>query len=151
MKYTVSTPKEYMDALPEDRRIIVSAIREVIKKNLPHGFAEVINYGMLGYVVPYSRYPAGYHADPRQPLPFINIASQKNHIAVYHMGLYQGELLDWFLEQWRLTGKRKPDMGKSCIRFRKAGDVPLELLGKLAARLTPAEWIALYESRFVHK
>ncbi|HKZ36872.1 MAG TPA: DUF1801 domain-containing protein, partial [Chryseolinea sp.] len=114
-------------------------------KNLPKGFKEVMSYGMLGYVVPHTLYPNGYHCDPKQPLPFISLASQKSHIALYHMGLYAGKNLDWFTKEWSKTTDKKLDMGKSCIRFKKPEDVPMELIGELASKITPKEWIVMYE------
>jgi len=145
MQSKATTPEEYIDSLPEDRRKIISQIRKVILKNIPKGFTETMNYGMLGYVVPHTLYPAGYHCDPKQPLPFINLASQKNHIALYHMGLYGGAYLDWFQKEWKKVSGKKLDMGKSCIRFKKPDDVPLELIGELASKITPKEWISIYE------
>ena len=140
-----TTPEEYIESLPEDRRKIISEMRKAILKNLPKGFEEVMGYGMLGYVVPHKIFPRGYHCDPKQPLPFISIASQKNHIALYHMGLYASSKIDWLEQEWKKHSSKKLDMGKSCIRFKKAEDVPLELIGTLAAMMTPQEWIQLYE------
>ncbi|MGV3640687.1 MAG: DUF1801 domain-containing protein, partial [Adhaeribacter sp.] len=106
------------------------------------------SYGMIGYVVPHSLYPAGYHCDPKQPLPFMGVASQKNFVSVYHMGLYSDpELLNWFTGEYPKHCKTKLDMGKSCIRFKKPEQVPFELLGELAAKLSPREWIDLYEAK----
>ena len=127
-------------------------LRKVILKNLPKGFAEVMNYGMLGYVVPHALYPAGYHCDPKLPLPFMNIASQKNFIALYHMGIYADKkLLDWFTKEYPKHSKTKLDMGKSCIRFKKPDQIPFTLIGELASKLSPKEWIALYEEQFKNK
>ena len=145
MQSKATTPEEYIDSLPEDRKKIISELRKIILKNLPKGFKEGMGYGMLGYVVPHSLYPKGYHSDPRQPLPFISIASQKNHIALYHMGLYGGEYLDWFQKEWKKHTDKKLDMGKSCIRFKKAEDIPLDLIGELCTKITPQDWIAVYE------
>lgn len=145
MQSKAKTPKEYIDSLPEDRKRAVSGIRKTILKNLPKGFSEVMCYGMLGYVVPHSMYPKGYHCNPKQPLPFINVASQKNYISIYHMGLYKGKLLDWFKREWKSVSKKKLDMGKCCIRFKKFEDVPLDLIGRLASKLTPQKWIEIYE------
>ncbi|MFZ1676816.1 MAG: DUF1801 domain-containing protein [Saprospiraceae bacterium] len=146
MQSKATTPEEYIDSLPEDRKKIISDIRKVILKNLPKGFKEGIGYGMLCYSVPHSIYPPGYHVDPKQPLGLISIASQKNHIAMYHMGLYAGPLLIWFQDEWKKSTTKKLDMGKSCVRFKKAEDVPLELIGRLAAKLTPQKWIEIYEN-----
>jgi hypothetical protein len=145
MQSKATTPEEYIASLPEDRRQIISQIRKVLLKNLPRGFQETMGYGMLGYVVPHTLYPGGYHCDPKQALPFISLASQKNHIALYHMGLYGGEHLDWFQKAWKKVTDKKLDMGKSCIRFKKAEDVPLELIGELATKMTPRQWIDVYE------
>jgi hypothetical protein len=147
MQSTALSPEEYMAALPDDRKEIIQAIREVILKNLPSGFSEQMSYGMLGYVVPHGLYPAGYHCDPKLPLPFLSLASQKNFIALYHMGLYADErLLHWFTSRWPDFSKKKLDMGKSCIRFKKPEDVPLALIGELVSKMTPQDWIGVYES-----
>jgi len=140
------SPKDYLDNLPEDRKQVISEMRNVVLKNLPGGFSETISYGMLGYVVPHSLYPNGYHCDPNQPLPFISIASQKNFVALYHMGVYSDKkLLDWFTAEYPKHSKTKLDMGKSCIRFKKLDQVPYKLIGELASKITPREWIAIYE------
>jgi len=140
------TVSAYLAALPSDRKAALEKLRKVIKKNLPKGFSEEMNYGMIGYVVPHRLYPNGYHCKPTDPLPFLNIASQKNFIAVYHMGLYADPaLMKWFTAEHAKQYTQKLDMGKSCIRFKKTESIPFELLGKLAAKMTPAEWIALYE------
>ena len=110
------------------------------------GFKELMGYGMLGYVVPHSKYPDGYHCNPELPLPFINLASQKNFIALYHMGIYSDpKLLNWFTKEYPKHSKSKLDMGKSCIRFKKPEDIPYKLIGELASKLTPDEWIKMYE------
>lgn len=145
MQSKAKTPKEYIDSLPEDRKKAVSTIRKAIIKNLPKGFTEEMSYGMLGYVVPHSIYPNGYHCNPKLPLPFINLASQKNYISLYHMGLYEGELLDWFKKEWEKVSGKKLDMGKCCIRFKKPEDISLNLIGKLCSKITPKKWIAIYE------
>ncbi len=145
MQSKATTPADYVAALPDDRRAVITAMREAVLKNLPEGFREVMSYGMLGYVVPHSLYPAGYHCDPKQPLPFISLASQKNYISFYHMGLYAGGLLEWFESNWPLHSKKKLDMGKCCVRFKKPEDVPLELIGELAQKMTPQQWVEHYE------
>ncbi|MFC5047484.1 DUF1801 domain-containing protein [Aquimarina hainanensis] len=130
----------------------IAALRKVILNNIPEGFSEVISYGMIGYVIPHEIYPEGYHCDPELPLPFLNIASQKNHIAVYHAGIYADKkLLDWFTNEYSKHSTRKLDMGKSCIRFRKADQIPLELIGELASKISTSEWISLYESNIKKK
>lgn len=147
MKYKTTTPDEYIAAIPEDRQPFMQELREVIKANLPEGFKEEMNYGMIGYVIPHELYPAGYHCDPKLPLPFMNIASQKNFIAVYHMGIYANqELMDWFVAEYPKYVKTKLDMGKSCIRFKKPERIPMQLIGELAAKMTPQQWINIYEA-----
>ena len=124
----------------------MAELRSEINKNLPKGFEESAGSGMLNWVVPHSAYPAGYHCNPKQPLPFLSIASQKNHIAIYHMGLYSSpEMLEWFESEWPKHCSKKLDMGKSCIRFKKPEDVPVTLIGKLASKMKPKEWIETYE------
>ena len=121
-------------------------LRQVISENIPEEFSEVMSYGMIGYVIPHSIYPAGYHCNPALPLPFINIASQKNFIAVYHMGLYADPgILEWFITEFAKYSKAKPDMGKGCIRFKKPGQIPFKLIGELSSKMSANEWIRLYE------
>ncbi len=147
MQYNATTIEEYLAAIPEERRAAITELRKVINKNLPQGFKETISYGMIGWVVPHSLYPAGYHCDPKLPLPFINIASQKNFIALYHMGIYNDEkLLGWFTAEYPKYVKNKLDMGKSCIRFKKPEQIPFKLVGELAAKLTPQDWIERYDA-----
>lgn len=139
-------PNDYVASLPEERQQPVAKLREVLKENLPNGFSETMSYGMISYVVPHSLYPPGYHVDRAQPLPFISLASQKNYIALYHMGLYaMPDLLNWFREKYPQHSRRKLDMGKSCIRFKKPGEIPYELVGELASKVSPEEWISIYE------
>ena len=148
MKIEANSPEDYLDQLPEDRREALNLLRQTILSNLPEGFEETMGYGMLAYVVPHSLYPAGYHCAPKTPLPFINIASQKNHIALYHSGIYADEnLLKWFKEAYAKVGKVKLDMGKSCIRFKKPAHIPYELIGELATKMTPQQWISIYEAQ----
>lgn len=148
MQSSAATPKEYMEQLPEDRKQAMTKLREVIIKNLPKGFEEMMSYGMLGWAVPHSMYAPGYHCDPKQPLPFLGIASQKNFIAVYNMGIYADKkLYDWFMAEFPNHSKYKLDMGKSCIRFKKPDAIPFDLIGQLAAKMTPKQWIELYESQ----
>ena len=147
MQSKAKTPQQYINELPEDRKEIMATFRNVILDNLPEGFEEQMTYGMLGYVVPHSRYPDGYHCDPKQPLPFINLASQKNHIALYHSGIYSDpELLNWFKNEWPKHGTNKLDMGKSCIRFKNPKKIPFELMGELTRKMTVDQWIERYES-----
>ncbi|MDF0717627.1 DUF1801 domain-containing protein [Muricauda sp. 334s03] len=146
MTIEAKTPDEYLEKLPADRQEAVSQLRETIKGNLPSGFEECINYKMIGFVVPHSIYPGGYHCDPKLPLPFINIASQKNFIALYHMGIYANKnLLDWFVNEYPKHVNTKLDMGKSCIRFKNINKIPFELIAELCQKMTSQEWIALYE------
>ena len=148
MQSTANNPDEYIKALPEDRREVIIRLRKTLLDNLPTGFEEGMGYGMLAYYVPHSIYPSGYHVKPKEPLPFINLASQKAHIALYHMALYaNNELLAWFEQEYPKHSSRKLDMGKSCIRFKKMDDIPYQLLGELAAKITPEEWIKLYEQQ----
>ncbi len=149
MTSTATTVQEYMDALPDDRKAAMKKLRDSIISGLPKGFSEGMAYGMPGFSVPHSKYPAGYHCDPKQPLPFVSIASQKAFIALYHMGLYaMPQLLQWFQEEFSRHSKGKLDMGKSCIRFKKPEQIPYELIGELMKKVSPDEWIAVYEENF---
>ncbi len=146
MQSKATSPDDYISELPAERQAAFKKLRNSIKKNLPKGFKEVMGYGMIGYVVPHSLYPDGYHCDPKTPLPFMNIASQKNFIAVYHMGLYANPpLLKWFTGEFAKKSKKKLDMGKSCIRFKHPDDIPFDLMGELSSKITPQEWINAYE------
>ena len=146
MTIEAKTPDEYIEKLPDDRKEAVSKLRETVKSNLPKGFEECISYKMIGYVVPHSIYPDGYHCDPKLPLPFINIASQKNFVALYHSGIYSDqELHDWFVGEYPKHVKTKLDMGKSCIRFKNVNHIPYDLIAALCQKMTPQQWIALYE------
>ena len=152
MQSKATTPDAYINELPDDRKMVISKLRDTILDNLPKGFKETMSYGMLGYVVPHSVYPDGYHCDPKTPLPFINLASQKNHIGFYHMGIYSDEkLLKWFTAEYPKHVSGKLDMGKSCIRFKNMSKIPYELLGELVSKMTVEEWIARYESTFKKK
>jgi len=144
-----ATPDAYYAALPAERRPVMQALRKAIAKALPKGFEEAIGYGMPGWVVPLKTYPAGYHCAPGTPLPFLSMASQKGSISVYHMGLYADPaLLKWFQGECAKRLPKKLDMGKSCLRFKRPEDVPVDLIADLCRRMTPAQWIALYESTF---
>jgi len=148
MQSTASTPQEYFDSLPEDRKKGMNQLRKVILDNLPEGLSEEISYGMIGYVLPHSIYPAGYHCNPTLPLPFMSLASQKNFIAFYHMGLYADEkTMDWFLEEYPKHTTAKKDMGKSCLRFKNPEQIPFELIGQLVKRISVKEWIEIYETK----
>lgn len=146
MQSKALTPEQYLAELPEDRKEVMLKLRNAIKDNLPEGFEEVMSYGMLGYVVPHNIYPNGYHCNPKLPLPFINLASQKNFIAVYHMGIYSNKnLLDWFVAEYPKHAKTKLDMGKSCLRFKRMDDIPFKFLGELARKMSMEDWISTYE------
>lgn len=146
MQSKAATVTEYLASLPDDRKKAITALRKEIKKNLPEGFVETMSYGMIGYVVPHSVYPAGYHCDPALPLPFMNIASQKNFIAVYHMGIYADKkLMEWFTKEFPKHSTARLDMGKSCLRFKKLEQIPVQLIGALAGKMTPLDWIGIYE------
>ena len=144
-----ATPDAYVESLPELQQKAIRQIRAVIKKNLPKGFIECIQYGMISYSVPLSLYPKGYHCDPSQPLPFLSVAAQKNTISLYHMGMYADlKLADWFAKEYLKEVKKKPDMGKSCVRFKDLSAIPVALIGKLVSKMKPTEWVKLYETKF---
>ncbi|HEY0031615.1 MAG TPA: DUF1801 domain-containing protein [Bacteroidia bacterium] len=149
MQSKASTPEEYMAELPEDRKEALNKLRKEIIKNLPKGFQECMGYGMIGYAVPHSIYPDGYHCDPKQPLPFAGFASQKNFVAFYHMGIYADpKLLKWFTDEYPKHTDAKLDMGKSCIRFKKPEKIPFKLFGELMSKISVKDWIAMYEKAF---
>lgn len=149
MTSKATTPEQYIAELPEDRRAAVEKLHNTIIKNMPKGFAAVMNYGMLGYVIPHSIYPAGYHCDPKLPLPLAGLASQKNSINFYHMGIYANpELFKWFTTEYPKHSSAKLDMGKSCIRFKKPEHIPYKLIGDLMKKLTVKDWISCYEAQF---
>ena len=146
MQSTALNPQEYFDSLPEERKEPMNQLRKTILDNLPQGFSEEMSYGMIGYVVPHSIYPAGYHCNPKLPLPFINLASQKNFIALYHMGIYLDEkLLQWFTSEYPKHSKIKLDMGKSCMRFKKTDQIPFQLIAELVSKMSVKDWIGMYE------
>ena len=146
MQIKADSPDHYVDQLPDDRKEAISKLRKSILDNLPEGFIETVSYGMIGYVVPHTIYPKGYHADPKLPLPFMNIASQKNHIALYHMGIYSNKnLLDWFLNEYYKIYNSKPDMGKGCFRFKKPELIPYHLIGELTGKISVNDYIRIYE------
>ena len=147
MQIKANTPEEYIQQIPEERQAAFNKLRQTILDNLPEGFEETMNYGMIGYVVPHSIYPGGYHVDPTLPLPFMSIASQKNFVAFYHSGIYADpKLLSWFQNEYPKYVKTKLDMGKSCVRFKKPDLMPFELIEELVKRMTVQEWIDIYES-----
>lgn len=146
MHSNAKTPEEYIEGIPDNRKEAVRKLRKTILDNLPEGFAEVMGYGMIGYVVPHSIYPNGYQSTPKLPLPFINIASQKNYIALYHMGLYGNkELLAWFTDEYSKQTRVRLDMGKGCVRFKKTDEIPYKLIGELVSKVKVKDWITTYE------
>ena len=149
MTSTANTPEDYINEVPQERKNAITKLRNVILENLPNGFKEEMSYGMIGYVVPHDLYPSGYHCNPKLPLPFMSFASQKNSINFYHMGIYANkELYDWFIKEYANFSKKKLDIGKSCMRFKKEDDIPFELIGKLVSKMTAENWITTYENAF---
>lgn len=147
MQYKATSPEDYIDQIPEERQETAKKLRKVINSNLPKGFEEGIQYGMIGYYVPHSIYPDGYHCTPEEPLPFMCFASQKNSINLYHSGIYAvPEIHDWFVKEYPKHCSRKLDMGKSCVRFKKIDEIPFELIGELCTKMTVQDWIDVYES-----
>jgi uncharacterized protein YdhG (YjbR/CyaY superfamily) len=147
MQSKATTVDEYIASLPDDRKEAITKLRKEIKKNLPKGFEECMGYGMIGYVVPHKLYPDGYHCTPKLPLPFMNIASQKNCVSLYHLGMYgDNKLKDWFVSEYAKQVPHKIDMGKGCTRFKKMDHIPFKLIGELAGKMTVKEWIVQYES-----
>tara|TARA_R110002072_G_scaffold129809_3_gene268422 strand:+ start:14299 stop:14757 length:459 start_codon:yes stop_codon:yes gene_type:complete len=152
MQYKATSPEEYIKLLPEERKEPVKKLRQIILDNLPKGMEEQMSYGMLGFVIPHSIYPDGYHCDPKLPLPFMNLASQKNFIALYHMGMYaKNDLLIWFTEEYDKKCNYKLDMGKSCVRFKKMDDIPYDLIAELVQKMSTKEWISIYENQIKKK
>jgi uncharacterized protein YdhG (YjbR/CyaY superfamily) len=146
MQSKAQSVTEYLGEIPQDRIEAFQKLRDAIIQNLDPEFVECMSYGMIGYIVPHEIYPAGYHCDPKLPLPFMNLASQKNFIALYHMGIYGSEsLMEWFQLEYAKVCKYKLDMGKSCIRFKRLDDIPYELIGQLCKKMTVAQWIESYE------
>jgi hypothetical protein len=149
MQSKANTVQEYLDELPEERKALVSRLRETILANLPAGYEEGMGYGMISYVVPHSLYPQGYHCNPKLPLPCVSIASQKNFIAMHHMGLYANPaLLEWFSSEYPKHSKQKLDMGKGCVRFKKPDQIPYALIGELIQKVSVEKWIKQYEEAF---
>ncbi|MBV6483919.1 MAG: hypothetical protein KFKLKKLM_00384 [Flavobacteriales bacterium] len=149
MKANGTTVQEILTNLPADRAEPFNKLHNIIVKNLPKGFESAISYGGLGYVVPHSIYPAGYHCKPSEPLPFAGIASQKNSINFYHMGIYANpDLLNWFVAEYPKHSKQKLDMGKSCIRFKKLDEIPYQLIGELMKKMTVKDWVTIYETNY---
>jgi len=152
MQSKAKTVEEYLNELPEERKVPISTLRNSILHHLPKGFEEEMSYGMLGYVVPHTLYPGGYHCNPKLPLPFMNLASQKNFIALYHMGIYANpELLEWFTSEFPKHSSQKLDMGKGCIRFKKLDQIPVDLIGELAGKMSVEDWIDCYETQIKNR
>jgi len=148
MQYEASSAEDYINQIPEERQEVFKKLRNTIKENLPKDLEEGIQYGMIGYYVPHSVYPDGYHSDPKIPLPFMSLASQKNSINLYHSGIYaKKEIQDWFVAEYPKHCKRKLDMGKSCIRFKKFEEIPFDLIAELCSKITTQEWIDIYEAQ----
>lgn len=149
MQIPASSVEDYISKIPEERQEVFSKLFDTITDNLPKGFEKGVSYGMVGWDVPLKTFPAGYHCTPGAPLPFMGLASQKNFIALYHMGIYaKPELLEWFVAEFPKHSKRKLDMGKSCIRFKKIDEIPFELIAELSQKMTVDEWITIYETQF---
>ena len=149
MQSKALTVDDYINELPSDRKEVIQKLRKAINDNLPKGFQETMGYGMMGYCVPHSIYPNGYHCSPKDPLPFMNLASQKNFIAFYHMGIYADKKLhDWLVAEYTKRCKYKLDMGKSCVRFKKMDDIPYDLIAELVQKISVEDWIKTYESAF---
>lgn len=152
MKTPAKTVNDYLNELPEERKTSFLKLRESILNSIPKGFEEQISYGMLGYVVPHSIYPNGYHCTPKLPLPFISIGSQKNFIVMHHLGIYANpKLLEWFTAEYPKNGNQKLDMGKGCIRFKKMDQIPFDLIAELAGKISVEEWIECYETQIKNR
>lgn len=151
MQIPAKTADDYVKKVPADKQEAIKKLREVILKNLPKGFEETIGYGMMGYVVPHSIFPKGYHCDPKQPLPFAGMAAQKNFVAFYHMGIYaMPEILEWFVKEYPKHTDAKLDMGKSCVRFKKPEKIPYKLIGELMKKITVKQWTSVYEENIAN-
>lgn len=143
------SPSEYLNEVPAERLPAIKKLRNTILENLPSGFEEGMSYGMIGYYVPHSIYPNGYHCDTKLPLPFMSFASQKNSINFYHMGIYANkDLYEWFVSEYSIFSKKKLDIGKSCMRFKREEDIPYQLIGQLVQKVSVQNWIETYESAF---
>ena len=152
MQSSATNVEEYLNEIPEERKEVFRKFRDTILKNIPEGFVEQMSYGMIGYIIPHSTYPDGYHCNPKLPLPFITIAPQKNFIALHHLGIYANqELLDWFVSQYPKHCNHKLDMGKGCIRFKKLDQIPYDLIAELVQKTSVEEWINCYESQIKNR
>lgn len=148
MQTTVQTVNDYLDELPAERKIAFLKLRKSLLDNIPKGFEEQLSYGMIGYVIPHSVYPDGYHCNPKLPLPFISIGSQKNFIVIHHLGIYVNpQLLEWFTSEYSKHYNQKLDIGKGCIRFKKLDQIPFDLIGELAGKMSVEDWINCYETQ----
>ncbi|MCI2229435.1 DUF1801 domain-containing protein [Polaribacter sp. MSW13] len=147
MPEKVNSIKEYIAQAPKERQFFLKKLQKTIKNSLPKDFEEGIKYGMIGYYVPHSIYPKGYHCNPSEALPFMSFASQKNTINLYSSAIYAiPEINNWFINEYTKHSTRKLDMGKSCIRFKKLEDIPFDLIAELCKKITVKEWISIYES-----
>ncbi len=152
MRIEADSVKDYLSKVPEERVVVMKKLWNTIKKNIPKGFKACLNYGFPSFAVPHSIYPDGYHCDPKVPLPFVSIGSQKNFIALYHSGIYADpKLHDWFVEEYPKHCKYKLDMGKSCVRFKKMDDIPMDLIAELMQKVSVEEWIGTYEKNVKSK
>lgn len=152
MQSKATNVEAYLEEIPEPRKSAFKKLRDTILDHLPEGFEETINYGMIGYVVPLKTFPKGYHANPKLPLPFVNIANQKNYIALYHLGIYANEsLLAWFKSEYPKHSQRKLDMGKSCIRFKNPDHIPYALIGELMEKISMEDWVRSYKEGIKRK
>jgi Domain of unknown function (DU1801) len=146
------TIQNHIDQIPDDRKPHFLKLRQTILENLPTGFEEQMSYGMIGYVVPFSIYPKGYHCNTSLPLPIINIDNKKNFIVMHHLGLYGNpKLLDWFVTEYSKHCTHKLDMGKGCVRFKKFTEIPFDLIAQLIQKVSVADWISNYEASFLKK
>lgn len=147
MQYKANSPEEYISQVPKERQEVLKKLKKTINQNLPKGFEEGMQYGMISYYVPHSKYPNGYHCNPKEPLPFLSFASQKNSVNIYHSGIYTNKnILEWFVSEYPKHCKRKLDMGKSCIRFKKIDEIPFDLIAELCTKISVDEWIKTYET-----
>lgn len=144
--------KDFTDQLPAERAEATKQLQAIFSKNLPKGFEEKASAKALEYVVPHSLYPEGYHCNPKQALPFISIMNQKNALTLHHLGFYGSqELTDWFAAEYAKVMPTKLDMGKGCVRFKKMDQIPYDLIKTLAKKISPEDWIAIYEANFTKK
>tara|TARA_X000000950_G_C13610770_1_gene535246 strand:- start:37 stop:495 length:459 start_codon:yes stop_codon:yes gene_type:complete len=152
MQYKANSPEEYISQVPEERKETLHKLRKTIKDNLPDGFEEGMQYNFISYFVPHSIYPNGYHCNPKEPLPFMSFASQKNSVNFYHSGIYANQdIYNWFVAEYTKYCKRKLDMGKSCVRFKKMEEIPYELIAELVRKISVDDWINTYETTIKKK